>query len=57
MLKAISFTTKGRIYAGFSAIDFIVFILEKFMHFLSGLGQWVTNPRPQLATRWEANPP
>lgn len=27
------------------------------MHFLSGLGQWVTNPRSKLATRWKASPP
>lgn len=38
--------------------NLVVLVSEKFyMYFLSGLGQWITDPGSQLATRREAHTP
>lgn len=33
------------------------FSITEICMFLSGLGQWVTNPRSKLATRWKTYTP
>lgn len=53
------FQNSRGIDAGCVTLDnLVVLVSEKFyMYFLSGLGQWITDPGSQLATRREAHTP